>query len=66
MITATEPEVTDTGRYSVKEAASALNISTRTLLNHTNEGLINYEIRKSNGRKFFYGYEIKRYWRAKY
>jgi DNA-binding transcriptional MerR regulator len=66
MITATEPQVVDTGRYSVKESASALNISTRTLLNHTNGGLIHCEIRKVNGRKFYFGYEIKRYWRAKY
>lgn len=66
MITPIEPQVTDTGRYSVTETAKALNISRHTILNHTNAEFIHCEIRKSNGRKFYYGHEIKRYWRAKY
>lgn len=66
MITTLEPEVVDTGRYSVKETARSLSINPKTLYNHVNQGLISYGIRKSNGCKYFMEYEIKRYWRAHY
>ena len=64
MITPFEPIVTDTARYSTKEASYILGIHPNTLLRHAKEGYIRFGIRKSSKRKFYTGYEIKRYWKA--
>jgi predicted site-specific integrase-resolvase len=66
MITSLEPNVVDTGRYAAGETCEILGISRFTLWSHTNSGLIKFGIRKSNGRKFYTGFEIKRYWKAQY
>ncbi|MGV8092492.1 MAG: helix-turn-helix domain-containing protein [Mangrovibacterium sp.] len=66
MITSLEPNAVDTGRYSQNETCEILGISRVTLWSHTNAGLIKFGIRKSNRRKFYTGFEIKRYWKAQY
>lgn len=66
MITATIPEVAESGRYSVSQTAEALEISRKTLWAHTGAGLIKHGTRKSNGRKFYLGSEILKYWKAQY
>lgn len=63
-MTSTIPEVVPTGRYTSKETIAALGISLRTLQNHTREGLIKCGRRKANGRPFYKGSEIIRYWEA--
>lgn len=63
-MTVTEPDVIETGRYSSKEACEKLGISKPTLWAHTNSGKIRFGIRKSNGRKFYTGADIKKYWKA--
>ncbi|WP_159522957.1 helix-turn-helix domain-containing protein [Sunxiuqinia indica] len=64
MITPLEPEVAETGRYSVTETCKILGIHRKTLQRHTDEMAIKCGIRRSNGRKFYKGDEIKRYWKA--
>ena len=64
MITPTEPTVADTGMYSVTEACQALGIHRNTLRRYIVEGLIKCGFRRLNRRRFFYGREIKRCWRA--
>lgn len=65
-MTATEPQVADTGRYSVTEAAKALGVHRTTLFQHTKAGAIKCGIRKSNNRKFYTGADIKRLWKSSY
>lgn len=66
MITAIEPKLEESGRYSQNQTCEALGICRRTLREHTNQGLIKCGFRKANMRKFYTGFEIRRYWRAQY
>lgn len=52
------------GRYDTKTTCEILGISVRTLQNHTKEGRIKCGRRRSNGRPFYEGSEIVRYWKA--
>jgi DNA-binding transcriptional MerR regulator len=61
---ATEPQVSMTGRYSSKETSTLLDIHRNTLRNYTNNGDIKCGYRKTNGRRFFLGSEILRFWKA--
>lgn len=60
------PDIPDSGRYSVSEAANHLGVSRVTLNNYCKTGLIKFGIRKANNRKFITGAEIKRLWKDKY
>ena len=64
MITPIEPKVNETGRYSVSEACEALGIHRNSLSSYTNSGIIKCGFRKMNGRKFYLGSEIMKFWRA--
>ena len=61
-----EPKVSPSARYSIEEAAALLGIHRNTLHRHTNTGPtgISCSFRKSNGRRFYTGLEILRFWRA--
>jgi len=61
-----EPQISDTGRFTTREASKILNISRNTLNRYSNEGLIRCSIRKANGRKFYTGADIKKLWRSQY
>lgn len=61
-----EPNVADSGKYNVTEAAKALGIHRSTLLNYVAEGNIQCGISKRNKRKFFEGANIKKCWRLQY
>lgn len=63
MITPIEPKIGDSDRYTVTQTCAVLGIHRNTLLKHTAIGLIKCKFR-SNGRKFYLGREILRYWRA--
>lgn len=64
MITPEIPRVVLDGRYSTKEAAALLGIDRSTLNRHVRAEKIRFGIRRSNGRKFFYGRELLRYWKS--
>jgi DNA-binding transcriptional MerR regulator len=64
MITAVEPTVSATGRYSVTQTTEVLGIHRNTLINYTNKGLIKCGFRRESGRKFYEGREILRFWSA--
>lgn len=64
MITAIEPTVNGAGRYSVTETCSLLGIHRNTLSGYTNSGDIKCGYRRNNGRKFYLGSEILKFWRA--
>lgn len=64
MITAEEPKVSETGRYSVMQASQALGIHRNTLQKYTEAGFIKCGFRRDTYRKFYEGREILRFWRA--
>lgn len=64
MITSIEPNVTEKGRYSAMQTSAALGIHRNTLRIYTEQGMIKCGFRRINGRKFYTGSEILRFWRA--
>jgi DNA-binding transcriptional MerR regulator len=65
-MTPTEPQVSDSGRYTITETSKILKLHPNTVRAHTEAGLIKCGFRRCNGRKFYTGSEIKRYWRSTY
>ncbi len=63
MITAIEPAVTLNGQYALGETAKVLGIHRTTLTRYMKRGLIRCNFHRS-GRRFFYGREIIRCWKA--
>jgi len=61
-----EPKVSPNARYSIGEAAQILGVHRNTLRRYTNTGPtgISCGFRKSNGRKFYTGKDIIKFWRA--
>lgn len=70
MITPTEPQVADTGKYSTKEAYTALGVSRTAFAGYVAQGRIRYGERRhlkdrmGRPRKFFTGQAIKALWRT--
>ena len=63
MIQATEPQVADTGRYTITEACKALGIHRNTLRRYWEKKLIKCTYRRCDHRKLFSGVEIQKLWR---
>ena len=61
-----EPNIKDNSRYSISETAEILGVHRRTILRHTEAGYIKCGYYRTNQRKFYFGKEIKRYWKAQY
>lgn len=57
-----EPVISDNAKLSTKEVAELLKVSVWTIQRATNSGLIKCGNRRSNGRRFYKGSDIKRYW----
>jgi predicted site-specific integrase-resolvase len=64
MITAIEPKVSDTGKYSVSQTCELLGIHRNTLRKYTLSGTIRCKFHKKNFRKFYTGQEIIKFWRT--
>ena len=70
MVTAIEPQVADTGKYSTKEAYEALGVSRSAFAAYVAQGRIKYGERRGQKdrmgrpRKFFTGRAIKMFWRT--
>jgi len=65
-MTATEPEVADNGRYTVTQAAKALEVSTKTINRRTDSRDLKCTIHKATGKKLYSGSELKKFWRSTY
>ncbi len=63
MIT-TEPQIADTSRLSIKQVCEVLEICRTSLQNYTKAGTIKCGHRKANMRPFYFGHEVKRFWKA--
>lgn len=59
-----QPQVNMNGRYCVSATCRLLGIHRNTLLKYTKEGYIRCSYRVTSKRKFYYGREIVRFWRA--
>lgn len=60
------PNVTPNGRYSVTQAADALEVHRNTILRWIGEGKIKFGIRRTNGRKFIEGRTLTSFWKSQY
>lgn len=65
-MTATQPEVTATGRYSIQDTATQLGISKRTVERYIEEKKLKAQVRKLNGKKYVTGTEILKVWNQTY
>lgn len=63
-MTTKEPQLNLNDRLELKAAAEVLSVSKGTVLRYTKQGLLHAGIKKSNGRRFWLGSEIIRFWRA--
>lgn len=59
-----EPHVSKTARYTIDETSNLLGIHRHTLRRYTKQGKICYSRRHADDRKFYFGKEILRFWRA--
>ena len=64
MVTSSQPIVSSGTRYTINETCSILNIHRSTLRSYTDLGAIKCGYRRENGRKFYLGSEIIRFWKA--
>lgn len=62
-MTSERPNVTRDGRYSLNDTAKLLSVSTMTIRRHTKAGLLECGRWPHNGRAFYTGREILKYWR---
>lgn len=60
-----EPKVADTSRYSITEVANILQMDVSTIRRLTHSGHIKCGYWRHNGRKFYTGRDIKRFFNAK-
>lgn len=62
-MTSVEPNIPDNGKYNTTQACQLLGLSYKTLMKRVEEGVLSVDIHK-NGRKYFKGISIKRFWRT--
>lgn len=65
-MTPTEPEVVDSGRYSITEVGRHLKMDFKTVQKYTNEGALRCGTHKATKKKFYTGADIKKFWKAQY
>jgi predicted ArsR family transcriptional regulator len=65
-MTPNEPNISDSARYSLTEAAALLGVHRNTLRNHIKALKIRVGYRRSNNRPFLTGRSIKSYWRSQW
>lgn len=65
-MTATQPEVTATGRYSIVDTAKKLGVSRRTVERYIEEKKLKAQVRKINGKRYVTGTEILKIWNQTY
>ena len=62
IMTKEEPKVSASGKYELREAAKALDVSPSTIQKWRAAGKIKCGTKRVNGRKFWTGREILRVW----
>ena len=59
-----EPQIKVTSRNNISETYNILGVHRHTLRRYTNKGKIRCGYHRVNGRKFYLGSEILRFWRS--
>lgn len=49
-------------KFSTTEAARILGVSRPTIYSYVSQGLLKYKTRRSNGRRYYTGAELMRFW----
>ena len=62
----TEPQVKDSGRYTVVQTAKALEVSRQTIHRHSTspDKPLKCSTHKVTGKKLYLGSDIKKFWKA--
>lgn len=63
-MTPTEPNIPDTVKLPISQAAEVLNVHRVTLRRYINQGLMKVGQHRYNKRTFITGRELKRFWQA--
>lgn len=63
-MTNAEPKVSEMGRYTTKQVAELLEVNVSTVRRHTKAGYLRCGHWRHNGRRFYTGKEILRYYKA--
>lgn len=58
-----EPKVSPKSRYDTNATCTLLGVSRKTLRKYTVAGLIKCGLRQCNGRKFYEGSDILKFWK---
>lgn len=53
-----------TGEYTLKEASELLGVTRQTLYRYCREKGLRFGVRRANGRRFFKGVELKRFFNS--
>ena len=59
-----EPNIADTAKLSINDVCREIGICRASLYNYMADGLIKKQTRRLNARPFFYGHEVKRFWKV--
>lgn len=58
------PKFADDAQFNVTQAARVLGVDRKTILRKVNSLQLKAKFRRDTGRKFFTGYELKRFFRS--
>lgn len=65
-MTNTVPKINPDARLELREAAAILNVDRSSILRWTTIGRLRCGIKKSNGRKYWTGAELIRFWKSEF
>lgn len=65
-MTNTVPTIDPKARFELREAAAILDVGKASVLRWTSIGRLRCGIKKSNGRKFWTGAELIRFWKSEF
>ena len=65
-MTTSQPNVRPNDRLELRDAAKALKVNRSTIIRWTASGKLHCGKRKGNGRNFWSGAEILKFWQAEY
>lgn len=59
-----EPDIKESDRYSTKQTAEILQVHECTIRRYTKQGYLKCGVKRHNGRRFYTGREILRFYKA--
>lgn len=65
-MTNTVPTIDPKARFELREAAAILDVGKASVLRWTSTGRLRCGVKRSNGRKFWTGAELIRFWKSEF